>query len=113
MTNLQPSSTPKLADHKSNTGAIAGGVVGGVLALVVIAGAIWWFGRRKNKLKRSSSEYRKPELANTEHKFGARPPAAEIHGHDLHEMDSPRLHEMDSAQLHEMEASKPMRKQKQ
>ena len=36
------SSTLKSSSHKSNTGAIAGGVVGGVLCLAVIGGAIYW-----------------------------------------------------------------------
>ncbi|KAK7690894.1 hypothetical protein QCA50_005996 [Cerrena zonata] len=35
------------SSHKSNAGAIAGGVVGGILGLIVIAGVIWWFLRRK------------------------------------------------------------------
>ena len=112
-TSPQPSSTPKSVNHKSNTGAVAGGVVGGVIGLAVVAGATWWFLRRKSKSKHSSAEYRKSELENTNHNFDARQPPKEIHAHDLHEMESSRLHEMDSRRLHEMEASKPLRNQNQ
>lgn len=53
---VTPSSTSDLSDggdnvqgssHKSNAGAIAGGVVGGIAGLILIAGVAWWFLRRK------------------------------------------------------------------
>lgn len=51
-----PTSTSNLSDggenaegssHKSNAGAIAGGVIGGIAGLILIVGAAWWFLRRK------------------------------------------------------------------
>jgi hypothetical protein len=42
-----PTSTPN--PHHSNAGAIAGGVVGGVAALALIAGAVYFLTRRKQR----------------------------------------------------------------
>ena len=86
------SSTPKSTTHKSNTGAIAGGVVGGVLGLALLMGIIWWIVRKNKRGNRSTPEYRKAELENTNQKSHgifqwARQPPAEIHGSQLHEME--------------------------
>jgi len=40
-------STPAPTGHKSNTGAIAGGVVGGIVGLVALAGLVWVILRRR------------------------------------------------------------------
>ncbi|KAK7690899.1 hypothetical protein QCA50_006001 [Cerrena zonata] len=57
---VTPSSTSDLSDdgenaqgssHKSNAGAIAGGVIGGIAGLILIAGGVWWFLRRKQVKK--------------------------------------------------------------
>ena len=44
----------------SHTGAIAGGVVGGIAALALIAGLIFWLLHRKNKRKHDRSGYSAP-----------------------------------------------------
>ncbi|KDR71524.1 hypothetical protein GALMADRAFT_229495 [Galerina marginata CBS 339.88] len=41
---------------KSNSGAIAGGVVGGILGLLVIAGSIYWILRRKKQAAASRAD---------------------------------------------------------
>ena len=76
------SSTPGSSSHKSNTAAIAGGVVGGVLGLAAIGGALYWLfhPRRLGNEDASQSNYNgqhtgvgpgaekryRPELPNTE-----------------------------------------------
>lgn len=44
-----PSSTSAPRPDTTNVGAIAGGVVGGVAALALLALAVWWFVLRKKK----------------------------------------------------------------
>ena len=48
-TNMQPSSSsPVQGPHKSNTGAIVGGAVGGVTGLALLAGLLlWWLVQRR------------------------------------------------------------------
>ena len=42
-----PGNVQGSTSKKSNAGAIAGGVVGGVVGLLLIAGAAWWFLKRR------------------------------------------------------------------
>lgn len=64
----------KTADKsKTNVGAIAGGVVGGVLAIVLIAGAIWFFMRRRNKKTAAVSGRRTSIDVETEPAYGPAP----------------------------------------
>lgn len=56
-----PTSQPAITTHSSTskTGAIAGGVVGGVVVLTLIALAIWFFGfkRQKNRAVAPTETY--------------------------------------------------------
>ena len=70
--------SPRTADAKSNTGAIAGGVVGGIIALAMMGGIVfWWLHRRRrltyqqtSKLNHIEDEYylrmQRAEMANTD-----------------------------------------------
>lgn len=62
-----PSPSPSPQPSSSNTGAIAGGVVGGVIALALIGLAIWFFTwRPKNRQNGRSGNWNKPELHGNE-----------------------------------------------
>ena len=63
-----PSTTPQPGSSGSNTGPIAGGAAGGVLALASIAILVVFFLRRRgrrdlSRISMSNTEYRRPELA--------------------------------------------------
>ncbi|KAL8997539.1 MAG: hypothetical protein Q9169_003234 [Polycauliona sp. 2 TL-2023] len=78
-------------------GAIAGGVIGGVVALALLGAAIWWFrGRRKQKAPVEMQQHQAPD--------GYYPPAKSPAPPGYH--DQPGLHEvhggpngLDTAQL--------------
>ena len=97
----------------SNTGAIAGGVVGGVVGLVLIAGLILFFVRRKKKTERqrmaelegkSAASGGSPDndktSTDTEAKpFISAPIGGELGGGEIHEVPAPHKEqpqEMDS-----------------
>jgi len=44
-----------LSHHRSNAGAIAGGVIGGIALLALICLAVWWFFLRKRKSKNTGA----------------------------------------------------------
>lgn len=56
------SPTPAPVKPKSNIGAIAGGLVGGVAGLAIIAGLAFWLLRRKNAVSKHASA-RPPTMA--------------------------------------------------
>ncbi|KAI9459401.1 hypothetical protein BJY52DRAFT_366461 [Lactarius psammicola] len=60
------SSTP-ISDHSSNTGAIAGGVVGGIIAVALIAGVVLWFVIRRRRARSvPSAPYEDPQGSEKE-----------------------------------------------
>lgn len=89
VTSVSPSES-----ESTPTGAIAGGVVGGLAVLAIIAGGIWLFMRkRRNKLARGSYS---SQLGAEKHEIGS--------GHPVLEMDArARLYEMDHRNRWEMQ----------
>ncbi|CRK28420.1 hypothetical protein BN1708_004641, partial [Verticillium longisporum] len=63
------------SDKKPNTGAIAGGVVGGVIAIAVVTYLVWRFcikPRRQHQIAQESYEDEPDHRVETEKEFGAR-----------------------------------------
>ncbi|KAL8660532.1 MAG: hypothetical protein Q9202_006455 [Teloschistes flavicans] len=82
------SSSPPKGSISTNTGAIAGGVVGGILALCILASLIlWWFRRRKRK----SNTIDTTDVASEPHAYKSELPAKE----EFEMQDEYRPYEMD------------------
>lgn len=92
--NTTSTSTPASSPGQSSTRAIAGGCVGGLLALAILGSAIFWYLRRKRRFAMSHVEMDVNPIARTElpskadylvlppviHEMpGSRPPVYELH----------------------------------
>lgn len=72
---------------KSNTGAIAGGVVGGILALALLAGLLWYFLIHRKKKREQDSMREKQTLASSGDSANGSP-SSQLAGNPY---DDPRL----------------------
>lgn len=62
MTSPSPATTSAAPIHHSNTGAIVGGVVGGIAAIAIIGGALWFlFARRRRR--QTGSQHKNPRAS--------------------------------------------------
>lgn len=102
--STQTPASSSAGDGKTNTGAIAGGVVGGVAGLVVLAGLIWFF-LKKRRLQEQKSQHKSYGKAELEGAGGQNTPWLPKHeyGSDGRELGNGPKHEMPgSTPEHEM-----------
>ena len=105
--STQTPMSPSSGGGKSNTGAMAGGVVGGVVGLAVLAGLIWFF-LRKRRLQEQTPQNKSYEKAELEGADGRSKPWMSKHeyGNDSRELGSEAKHEMPgSTRQYEMPAT--------
>ncbi|KAL8943249.1 MAG: hypothetical protein Q9211_001044 [Gyalolechia sp. 1 TL-2023] len=110
--NSTSTSTPDANASSSNTGAIAGGVVGGPVGLAVLAGILFFFRRRQRsrqgfpgpglqnpprEMDGSDAEYRLAQLDGQGIQEMQHPPA-EMGGGDFHPEQRGRRYEMEATQ---------------
>lgn len=92
-----PATTSKSSPPQHNdTGAIAGGVVGGVLGLAIVMGTAWLFWRRRTSGKRDAA-------AGYDDKQDVATPPAEMEARHLNELHGyDRVPEADDGQVYEI-----------
>lgn len=83
-TSTASSSSSASSDSSSSAGAIAGGVVGGVAGLAFIAGALFYFLRKKKQAKASGSH---DSEQSHPHEMGSDHARSELHAGGLHKYE--------------------------
>jgi uncharacterized protein HemX len=111
-TATSPATSSATPIHHSNTGAIVGGVVGGIAAIAIIGGALWFLFSRRRRQQAGSQHRTKTSRASELDTVTAAKSAHEAKGFQRTEVDGQMVASElegsnEQAKVRELEGSRP------
>lgn len=111
-TATSPATSSATPIHHSNTGAIVGGVVGGIAAIAIIGGALWFLFSRRRRQQAGSPHRTKTSRASELDTVTAAKSAHEAKGFQRTEIDGQMVPSelegsIEQAKVRELEGSRP------